>query len=297
MTVLDTANTLSIDNRAEEVYSPAFWQAHFPRLSITGHLASWDRDTGRLASDTRRLYTERMLEEGYFQDRSETFAKYAPLLAEAVYTCKHLDIPPAFIFLFDETWKCFYSLTPMLTHFLGENYRVLPDFWTWHVDPAQGEAGWRPHRDKGRMALGPGGVPLSLTIWAPLTEAHPQNGCMYILPANRDPVYNTEREKEWKVDLPLIRALPGQPGDFFCWNQAVLHWGSATSRFAKHPRLSMALEFQRGDIEPFNRPLIPPFSNLTFEDRLKLVGKQILQYKHMYPLAARFEHLARRLLG
>ena len=297
MTVMDTGNTLTIDTRVEELYSPAFWQAHFPKLTINSHLKAWDRDTGVLPSDTRRLHTERMLEEGYFQDRNETFAKYAPLLAEAVFTCKTLDIPPAFIFLFDETWKCFYSLHPMLTHFLGKDYKVLPDFWTWHVDPAQNESGWRPHRDKGRNALGANNVPLSLTVWAPLTEAHPQNGCMYILPANLDPVYGTEREKEWKVELPYIRALPGMPGDYFCWNQAVLHWGSKTTRFAKHPRLSMALEFQRGDITPFNNPQIPPFSNLTFEARLQLVGKQILQYKHMYPLAARFEQLAKRLVG
>ncbi len=297
MNALDTATTLSIDARAGELHSPAFWTSHFPRLSISTQLDAWDGDTGVLPSDTRKLHTERMLEEGYFQDGNATFARYAPLLAEAVYTCKALDIPPAFIFLFDETWKCFYSLHPMLTHFLGKDYRVLPDFWTWHVDPAQSESGWRPHRDKGRNSLASNGVPLSLTVWAPLTEAHPQNGCMYILPANRDPVYNTEREKDWKVDLPYIRALPGQPGDYFCWNQAVLHWGSGTSRFARHPRVSMALEFQRGDIKPFNTPLIPPFANLRFEDRLKLVGKQILQYKHMYPLAARFEQLARRLVG
>ena len=116
MTVMDTGNTLTIDTRVEELYSPAFWQAHFPKLTINSHLKAWDRDTGVLPSDTRRLHTERMLEEGYFQDRNETFAKYAPLLAEAVFTCKTLDIPPTFIFLFDETWKCFYSLHPMLTH-------------------------------------------------------------------------------------------------------------------------------------------------------------------------------------
>jgi len=77
----------------------------------------------------------------------------------------------------------------------------------------------------------------------------------------------------------------------------VLHWGGEASRFAAHPRISMALEFQTGERAPFNTPLIEPFTNLDFESRLKLVGKQILQYKHMYPLAARFELLARRLLG
>ena len=84
MTVMETGNTLTLDTRVEELYSPAFWQAHFPKLSINSHLQKWDKDTGVLPSDTRRLHTERMLEDGYFQDRNETFGKYAPLLAEAI---------------------------------------------------------------------------------------------------------------------------------------------------------------------------------------------------------------------
>ena len=120
---------------------------------------------------------------------------------------------------------------------------------------------------------------------------------MYILPANLDPTYATEDEKTWQVDMASIRAMPGKPGDFLCWNQAVLHWGSRTSRFAPHPRMSMALEFQRGDITPWNNPLLEPFANHDFAFRLKLVGKQILQYKHMYPLPERFQLMAQQLVA
>lgn len=288
---------LNIDARVTEIATPDFWRKNFPKLHISDRLKEWNQAGLQMSDETRNLYFARMLEEGYFQDQSESCDRIAPLLAEAVTICKRLDIPPAFLFLFDEPWEMFYSLHPMISSFLGPNYKVLPDFWTWHVDPQAGEAGWRPHRDKGRAALAPNGVPTSLTIWIPLTEATPQNGCMYILPANRDPVYNTPNEKTWQVDMAAIRALPGKPGDFFCWNQAVLHWGSMTSRFAKGPRMSMALEFQRSDIPAWNSPLIEPFTNHTFEDRLKLVGKQILQYKHMYPLAPRFQLLAEKLVA
>ena len=91
----------------------------------------------------------RMREEGYFQLRNETLEILAPKLADAIRTCVTLDIPPAFIFLFDETWACFQSLHPILGGLLGESYRMLPDFWAWHVDPQAGQAGWKPHRDKG----------------------------------------------------------------------------------------------------------------------------------------------------
>lgn len=284
-------------SRVHELTRPEFWREHFPELSINTRLESWNRSAHVPTDGEKNLWFARMLEEGYFQVRAETCERLAPKLADAVRTCREVDIPPTFIFLFDEAWECFYAQDGMIRFFLGDGYKVLPDFWTWHVDPGAGEAGWRPHRDKGREALAPNRAPTSLTMWIPLTESTPQNGCMYVLPANLDPTYATENEKSWQIDLPSIRALPGQPGDAFCWNQAVLHWGSRTSRFAPGPRLSMALEFQRGDIRPWNNPLLEPFANHSFDFRLKLIGKQILQYKHMYPLPERFQTLAEQLVA
>ncbi|MGA0603946.1 hypothetical protein ACO2Q3_24785 [Caulobacter sp. KR2-114] len=283
---------------AGDMLRAEFWRERFPALTLPEATPSAaDPAPGAAGEADERTLAARLAEEGYFQDRNATFARLAPLLGEAVSACAAMDIPPAFIFLFDEAWACFRSLDPMLRRFLGPDYRMLPDFWTWRVDGAAGQAGWGPHRDKGRMSLAPNGAPLSLTVWAPLSAATPLTSCMYVLPANRDPVYNTENEGRWQINAASIRALPGELGDYFCWNQAVLHWGSEASRFAPHPRLSMALEFQRGDIGAFNQPLIPPFAALDLRTRLKLVAKQILQYRHMYPLAARFEALAQQLLA
>jgi hypothetical protein len=80
----------------------------------------------------------------------------------------------------------------------------------------------------------------------------------------------------------LGRALPAKPGDFLVWNQAVLHWGSLSSEFAEAPRISMALEFQRGDIAPFREPLLDHETLPTFSERVRLIAMQILQYTHMY---------------
>jgi hypothetical protein len=53
-----------------------------------------------------------------------------------------------------------------------------------------------------------------------------------------------------------------------------------------------------GDTVPvFNSPLSNPLLLPTFESRLQLVGKQILQYRHMYPLNPTMEALARELAG
>ncbi|WP_269715384.1 phytanoyl-CoA dioxygenase family protein [Caulobacter sp. NIBR2454] len=281
---------------ARDLTREGFWRETFPELTIM------ERLTGQFAINPLRnepavVAGQKMQLEGYFQEQDPELVDLAGRLSRAISRCVELGIPPVFIFLFDEAWAAFHRQHQMIAMFLGADYQVLPDFWAWRVDPKAGQAGWRPHRDKGRMALAPDGAPISLTMWIPLTEASPLNGCMYMLPANRDPVYGTEQEKNWQVDFPSIRALPGKPGDYFTWNQAVLHWGAQSSPFAEKPRMSMALEFQKADVKPFNTPLLGTLPVLSFENRLKLTAKQIIQYKHMYPLPPEMQTLAQRVLA
>lgn len=279
-----------------ELLDQAFWQVTFPELTIIGRLTGQFALNG-LDQPSMSTAAQKMLLEGYFQERDAGLVELTGLLSTAVSRCVQMGIPPVFIFLFDEAWAAFFRQHATISALLGPEYQTLPDFWAWHVDPRAGQAGWRPHRDKGRTALAADGTPLSLTVWIPLTEATPLNGCMYVLPANRDPVYNTENDKNWQVDFPSIRALPGQPGDWFCWNQAVLHWGAQSSPFATAPRMSMALEFQRSEIAPFNTPWLGRVPVLNFESRLQLVAKQILQYQHMYPLPENMQRFAQRVMA
>lgn len=273
-----------------------FWAELCPELSLeTGFTTPFALN--ELTQTAGERASARLMTEGYFQEIDPRLVDIAGKLSRAITTFVERGIPPVFIFLYDEPWIAFHRQHATIGAFLGGDYRILPDFWAWHVDPRKGQAGWRPHRDKGFQALAPDGSPLSLTIWMPLSDAHPLNGCMYMLPANKDPVYGTPDDKTWKIDYPSIRALPGVPGDWFCWNQAVLHWGGQSSSFAEAPRMSMALEFQRSDIAPYNEPLMPALMVLSFEDRLRLTAKQILQYAHMYPLSPEMNDLARRILS
>lgn len=279
-----------------EMTREAFWRETFPALTIGGPLRN-EVDGTALPADRLGVVGERMRVEGYFQESDAELVALSGLLADAIDRAAALSIPPVFVFLFDEAWRVFERQSATLASFLGEDFQVLPDFWAWRVDPQAGQAGWRPHRDKGHAGLRADGTPKSLTVWVPLTEAKPANGCMYILPADRDPVYGKPNDTQWQVDYPSIRALPGKPGDWFCWNQAVLHWGGQTSRFCQERRLSMALEFQRADEPAFNTPLLGTTPNLDFDMRLRLVAKQILQYQHMYPLPAPMQALAARILA
>ena len=98
------------------------------------------------------------------------------------------------------------------------------------------------------------------------SDATPLNGCIYVLPAHVDERFHQRR---WDGEgNNVVRALPATAG----------------SRLGVAPRISAAFEFQRGDRAPFNRPLLDPGPLPPFTERLGLIGKQVLQYRHMYPL-------------
>lgn len=278
----------------EELCSQAFWRQLNPHLSLGGP------ESHAVTSPRQGLerIRARMARDGYFGEVDPELERLTPMIGEAVKACVSLGLPPVFVFLYDEPWACFQRLSPVIGDLLGADYKLLPDFWAWHVDPLKSESGWRPHRDKNANALNPDGTPKSLTVWIPLSEANPLNSCIYLLPAHADPLYNLLPDPNGPVPNGFgARALPVVPGEWLCWNQAVLHWGSPSSEFAESPRMSMALEFQRGDVPPFNMPLLERAPLPSYDWRLRLVGKQILQYRHMYGFSDGLTNLASYILN
>ena len=280
-----------------QLTSPDVWRARAPHLHIEDAAYFASQPPVQLNDAQLQTAANLIQVEGYFQGTIGNWGFDIDSLAQTVRGFSDAGVSPVFAFLYDEFWLPFHKLHNLYSALLGGKYYVLPDFWVWNVDPRRGEAGWRPHRDKGSRSLLDNRMPKSLTTWIPLSPATTLNGCMYIVPANLDPTYGTEQDGEWKFELPSVRALPGNPGDFFMWNQAVLHWGSRTSPQATGSRVSMAFEFQRADVAPYNQPLMEPLFVLPFEQRLKLVAKQILQYRHMYKLAPDVEQMATQLLA
>ena len=100
--------------------------------------------------------------------------------------CK--GIPPVYIYLYDQPWRMFARLAPLVRYFLGENFAVLPNLWAWHLS-REGERGWPPHRDcDAQTVFGAGdeAVIMSLSIWLPLNDTDEDNGCMYVLPRPKE---------------------------------------------------------------------------------------------------------------
>jgi hypothetical protein len=274
-----------------------FWKSAFPKLHIEDEQFIKREVNFQVPQDFSILLKAKIKTEGYFQiDPPNWETTNIPQMAETVSEMVKLGFPPPMAFLFDEFWVIFRKLNNIAVSVLGEGYLRLPDFWAWHVDPQKQQSGWKPHRDKNFKSLNPDGSPKSITFWIPLSISTPLNGCMYIVPANKDRSYGTENDAKWDFDLPSIRALPAAAGTIFCWNQAVLHWGSQCSESEKIPRISIAFEFQSGDVEPYNQPVTDPQTIPTFDFRIKLIAKQILQYQHMYPLSNNLKAFADEIL-
>jgi len=247
--------------------------------------------------DAASVETARALlrSEGYLQIPPPDWRLPIEAMAAVIAGLDRRGIPVAFAFVYDEFWCLFGRLVGLLDAVLGPGFQRLPDFWAWCVDPRRDDSGWKPHRDKDWQTLFPDGSPKSATIWIPLSDATPLNGCMYIVPADRDRAYGKPGDERGQFEYADIRALPAAAGTIFCWNQAVLHWGAHASPRETAPRIAVAFEFQSGAVAPYNQPLTSPYTIPTLRLRLQLIAMQILQYDHMYPLSPEVAALARTL--
>jgi hypothetical protein len=275
--------------------SPAAWADFAPCLHVC--------DRGFAALPARRVISDgaareaaaRLGREGYFQLPPMAWDLPIEAMAEIVQRLADLDIPPVFAWHYDEFWLAFARCYPILVELLDDHPVMLPEFWAWHIDPLRQDAGWAPHRDKGRESLRDDGRPKIATLWLPLTDATTLNGCMYIVPADRDPTYGTPQEGEHRFSLADIRALPAEAGSVLGWDQAVLHWGSHAAARDDAPRISIACEFQRRDVPPFNAPLLDPLVPPDFATRQVLIGRQMLRYQHMVHAGAEWQSRAEQM--
>ena len=160
-------------------------------------------------------------------------------LRDTISSFHSLHIPVQFIFIYDEAWILFMRLHNIISAIVGSDYQRLPDFWSWRIDPAISDSGWGLHRDKSveflrdRLIDPDSGLPRSLTVWIALTDANPMNSCMHVLPADRDPCYETMcdiKNHSWSLSelFQNFRALPVTTGSVLMWNQVFIGgvvWG------------------------------------------------------------------------
>ena len=280
----------------EQVNDPDFWRSLNPQFTITP--GGCQDKIAPLPINLTEDMMSYLRTDGYIQLDNIISSKMIINLRKGILTLRSKGINPSFVFVYDEFWNISRQLSRLLVPVLGDSYQQLPDFWAWYLDPQREDAGWRPHRDRIHgETIYPDGMPKSVTVWVALTDATPLNGCIYMLPAHLDDDYFNFKTSETNVNAHGIRALPARAGTLLMWNQRVVHWGGTSSTRTLEPRISLAIEFQRADVPPFNSPLIKaPEKLLPFDIRLMLIAKQFSQYHHMYKLSPGLSDLANSIL-
>lgn len=247
-----------------------FWEEFSP-LSIEGP----EVEQPQLTVDTNRLDIEGYSHMGHLLSESELATVVA-----LFHKLHGMGLPVVFGFVYDILWQKLFTSGRALSAALGEELSVLPAFWAWYVVPEENQAGWTPHRDRGNLGLDAQGKVTCYNSWFALTDANPDNSCVYILPKDRDSNYGIAESA--KCAFQSIRALPTKAGSGWVWDQTIFHWGSQSSAFATHPRLSCAMEFQLRSVPAMGQPMLSLERIPNFNQRLHLIMTQLQQYKPMY---------------
>ncbi len=275
------------------------WQQLNPQLTISTGIdpvvAVDEIGAGDGGFDGAEL-SDRFWDEGYFLIEDILPKDELAKLRQGIETLVSNGMSPALIYLYDEAWQVFRRLKPLLSHFLGERVALLPHFWAWHVDPGQDGRGWPPHRDyQGESVVGDDML-ISLSFWVPLSNASPDNGCMYVLPRSFEKCYDLAVTKPEDVFLQDVRALPAGPGAVMGWRQDLYHWGGRASKHASEPRISLSLEFQNAVFDPMADQLLDLEKAPEFMDRLGLIASQFEKYQHMQSIDADTVNWAKAVL-
>jgi Phytanoyl-CoA dioxygenase (PhyH) len=206
-------------------------------------------------------------------------------ISAALDQLKAANIPPVYIYLFDQPWQVFERLRNLIQHFLGVDYALLPNFWAWHLETV-GAGGWPPHRDCDAQTvfdIGGDKLLMSLSLWVPLTDVDEENGCMYVIERGREAEIH-QFENPTKEELHAVATpLAARAGSVLGWPQDVLHFGGGYGRNAKSARKSLSFEFQNTAFDPLTQPLLDTRLVPSFEARLELLNLQFDKYRHIDP--------------
>lgn len=271
-----------------------FWREFAPIFSIGKQI---DCYAFELNDEQKEKQNEKLVREGYIHLVNPGLNSPFNEIAEVFTAILSLGLPPVFSFVYDELWMLNKQLRNLIGCLLHEEYVMPADFWAYCITP--GQAGWKPHRDKIAGCLFPDKRPKFLTAWIPITQAHPLNGCMYVVPADRDEEYGMENSVKGVYALPDIRALPAEPGDVLIWTQHVYHWGGhSADQHDLPPRMSVAFEYQHRDARAVRKPLLNPAVMPTFEQRLALIRNQVtldIRQRHLHEYRQDLQQLAEKI--
>ncbi|MBX9671382.1 MAG: phytanoyl-CoA dioxygenase family protein [Candidatus Obscuribacterales bacterium] len=280
----------------DKATSPDYWLKLNPDLHIEGKDVGSPWKPVEIGAKDLSNMTLDMVGDGYFTTSPLLDLEEVAILADAVEVLWADRWPTVFAMVYDEFWQVYQRASGLLEHMLGPGYKQLANYWVYYVANEKGSSGWAPHRDRAQMhTIRSDGRPNSMTIWIALTDATPLNGCMYVLPASFDPNYPHSPGTFAVPNVQDVRALPASAGSILSWNESLIHWGGRSSDKGSGPRISVACAFQRGDVDPYETPVLDPFVVPPLKQRLGLIGQQLYRFAIHTGMSQNVKDLAQQL--
>ena len=187
-------------------------------------------------------------------------------LANTMEALKAAGWPPVFVLMFDEAWRLLEGLFSVMQPLLGEDCELEASLYGWALEPPtltpEGELEkvggnfGQPHRDfpYDQCHL-EDGSPSVVSVWIPFVQASLDNGCMYVVPRENDPLFDQPDDKFHLT--PTLRPFPYShvrplntgAGSVLMWNTCTIHWGSSCSPAeylgeGEESRKSIAMSFR-----------------------------------------------------
>mmetsp|Transcript_130920 Transcript_130920/g.407136 ORF Transcript_130920/g.407136 Transcript_130920/m.407136 type:complete len:587 (-) Transcript_130920:163-1923(-) len=283
---------------------PIFWRAMSQGAGVQEahdvRRASPDMAVGKLEQARFQLESK-----GFCQFRDMAWEEIGISLQAVVATMDSLrdnGFPPVFIFMFDEPWLIFAKLLGTMAGILASKTMEMDtSIFAWALQLVDkcidvGSNFGRPHRDcsyddchsaNGDMTL--------VTVWLPVVPVTIDSGCIYVVPADRDPLFARSDDPlhmtaDQQVPWPHIRPLPCAAGDVLMWQGSLIHWGSACSESAGQPRKSIGTAFVlpcessravSSKTDTLSKEELE--GGLSMQARLQFVLKALLRYEHWHP--------------
>jgi hypothetical protein len=268
----------TLDRMGPALADPDFWRQLNPDLHVSdapfaAPLAPYDR---AWASDP--LFHERLGREGYFLTPPLVPETDLVKLRAAIERIVAAGLPPGCALVYDEFLRVYANLAPSLASLMGDSPYLLPeDYWVFHVPAGDAaETRWTafsPHRDwaNGDAAIVAGELPTVIVAWVALSDATTDDSCIYVVPGDADDDYRTvvRYVRPESFRLQDIRAVPAKAGQVLLFSTHLVHWGSRSSRWSSHARMSSSVFFQRRDTELRLADRIDFGEGLPFRTRLR----------------------------
>jgi len=167
---------------------------------------------------------------------------------------------------------------------------VVPSFWVWHFNPIGTPWAGSAPRPGVLTTLEADNSPQNADrVASAVRMPRRSNGCMYVRPRHLDERFHaTSMGSMFQTPFGSNRRTSGGRCCHAGKHVGVESGSPALGRAGQPPRSpatdSACLRVPARDCtRPFNSPLLNPGACRRAHERLGLIGKQVLHYRHMYP--------------